>query len=118
MSISKQVAERSGRKGGRAKSERKALASRQNILLRWHGRTEDGVIPSSALIDGAWYRGRGRTTSIARWDATTASFFTVGINSFSDPLAYPAGGARVTRIKQEGHVETETGSFAPTEILA
>ena len=106
-----------GRKGGKAKSERKFVAARQNILLRWHERTADGVIPSAALIDGAWYRGRGRTTPIARWDATTSSFFTIGMNSFCDPMDYPKISRRLTRIKQEGHVETDNGSFAPLEIL-
>ena len=49
-----------GRKGGKARSEQKSLAARQNVRLRWHGRREDGVIPVAALIDGAWYRGNRR----------------------------------------------------------
>jgi len=56
-----------GRRGGKARSPAKSMAARQNILLRWHGRSRKGVIPEKALIDGAWYQGRGRTAPIALW---------------------------------------------------
>jgi len=71
-----------GRKGGKARSEQKSLAARQNVRLRWHGKWEDGVIPVAALIDGAWYRGKGRTASVAVWDAHSGTFHTVGMNAF------------------------------------
>lgn len=107
-----------GRSGGQVRSERKSLAARQNIRLRWHGKRQDGVIPEAALIDGAWYLGRGRTASVALWDAHTRTFHTVGMNTFSDPQDFPRISRRETRIKQESHQETPGGSFAPLQILA
>ena len=47
---------RTGRKGGRSRTPAKALAAKQNILLRWHPRDKGGTIPVKALLDGAWYR--------------------------------------------------------------
>jgi len=107
-----------GRKGGKARSEQKSLAARQNVRLRWHGKREDGVIPVAALIDGAWYRGKGRTASVAVWDAHSSTFHTVGMNTYREPLTFPKISSRVTRLKQEGHVEASGGSFAPLHILA
>lgn len=107
-----------GRKGGKARSEQKSVAARQNIRLRWHRRREDGVIPLAALIDGAWYRGKGRTASVALWDEHSSTFHTVGMNTYRDPKDFPRISRRVTRIKQEGHIETKGGSFAPLQILA
>lgn len=109
---------RIGRKGGEVSSDRKALAARQNVLLRWHGKRTDGVIPKAALIDGAWYRGKGRTASVAIWDAHSGTFHTVGMNTHRDPANFPAISSRVTRLKQESHVEAAGGSFAPFQILA
>ena len=100
-----------GRKGGKARSEQKSLAARQNIRLRWHRKREDGVIPLAALIDGAWYRGRGRTASVAVWDEHSLTFHTVGMNTYREPKDFPRSSRRVTRIKQEGHSETKGGSF-------
>lgn len=100
-----------------AKSERKSLTARQNALLRWHGRSDAGVIPVEALIDGAWYQGKGRTSSLAVWDGHGKSFHTVGLNSFSDPENYPAISRRVVRLKQESHIATPGGSFAPLNIV-
>lgn len=72
----------------------------------------------AALIDGAWYLGKGRTAPVAIWDAHHKSFHTVGINSYTDPLDFPRINRRVPRLKQEMHVETSGGSFAPLQILA
>ncbi|MFZ4776964.1 MAG: hypothetical protein ACOYM3_16465 [Terrimicrobiaceae bacterium] len=107
-----------GRKGGKVRSDQKSLAARQNVRLRWHGKTADGVIPVAALIDGAWYRGKGRTASVALWDAHTGTFHTVGMNTYRDPLTFPKISSRVTRLKQEGHVEVTGGSFAPLQVLS
>ena len=41
-----------GRKGGLRRTEAKALHARQNILLRWHPKDQEGTIPVAALIDG------------------------------------------------------------------
>ena len=107
-----------GRKGGKARSEQKSLAARQNVRLRWHGKREDGTIPVAALIDGAWYRGKGRAASVAVWDAHSGTFHTVGMNTYRDPLTFPKISSRVTRLKQEGHVEVSGGSFAPLQVLS
>lgn len=109
---------RIGRKGGKVRSDQKSLAARQNVLLRWHGKRVDGVIPVAALIDGAWYRGKGRTASVALWDSHSGTFHTVGMNTYRDPLTFPQISSRVARLKQEGHVEMPGGSFAPIQVLA
>ena len=107
-----------GRQGGKARSDLKTLAARQNVRLRWHGAKKDGVIPAAALIDGAWYRGRGRTAPIAIWDAHVQTFHTVGMSSYRDPLNFPQISRRATRLKQEAHVAMPGGSFAPIQIVA
>jgi len=107
-----------GRKGGKVRSDQKSLAARQNVRLRWNAKTADGVIPVAALIDGAWYRGKGRTSSVALWDAHSGTFHTVGMNTYRDPLTFPKISSRVTRLKQERHVEVPGGSFAPLQVLS
>lgn len=107
-----------GRKGGMARSAAKSLAARQNARLRWHGMKADGVIPAAALIDGAWYRGRGRTAPIAIWDAHVQTFHTIGITSYRDPQNFPQISRRATRLKQEDHVAKPGGTFAPIQIVA
>ena len=114
----KPLLRRKARQGGKARSDLKTLAARQNARLRWHGAKEDGVIPAAALIDGAWYRGRGRTAPIAIWDAHVQTFHTVGMSSYRDPLNFPQISRRATRLKQEAHVAMPGGSFAPIQILA
>ena len=106
-----------GRRGGKARSPAKSMAARQNILLRWHGRSRKGVIPEKALIDGAWYQGRGRTAPLAVWDSTSRVFHAVGWSSFPDPLNYPAASKRVFRLKQERHADADGGTFEPLDIL-
>jgi hypothetical protein len=107
-----------GRRGGKVRSEQKSLAARQNVLLRWHRKTADGVIPVAALIDGAWYRGRGRTASVALWDAHSGTFHTVGMNNYRDPMTFPKISSRVARLKQEEHVDVSGGSFSPLQVLS
>ncbi len=107
----------SGRRGGSARTPAKALAARQNILIRWHGRNEAGVIPEQALIDGAWYQGRGRSAPIALWDAEQGVFRTMGWSSFPDPALFPEGGRRVYRLKQEKHSLREGGTFSPMKLI-
>ncbi len=106
-----------GRRGGKARSSAKSMAARQNILLRWHGRSRKGVIPEKALIDGAWYQGRGRTAPIAIWDSTSRVFHAVGWSSIPDPENYPASTKRVFRLKQERHADASGGTFEPLSIL-
>ncbi len=106
-----------GRKGGSARTAAKSLAAKQNILLRWHPAGNDGVIPLSALIDGAWYLGHGRSASVALWDAVSKSFHTLATNSWSDPARYPEITRRTVRLKQERHVAAG-GTFAPRRILS
>lgn len=106
-----------GRRGGKARSPAKSIAARQNILLRWHGRSQTGVIPEKALIDGAWYQGRGRTAPIALWDAFTGLFQAVGWSNVPDPENYPATTKRVFRLKQERHADALGGTFEPLSIL-
>lgn len=106
-----------GRKGGKARSPAKSLAARQNILLRWHGKSRRGVIPEKALIDGAWYQGRGRTAPIALWDAKSGFFHAVGWSSVPDPENFPASSKRVYRLKQERHADASGGTFEPLNIL-
>lgn len=108
---------RNGRKGGKARTAAKSLAARQNILLRWHKPDQDGVIPLTALIDGAWYLGEGRSASVAFWDGYRKTFHTVSANSWFDPATYPEITGRTVRLKQERHVASG-GTFAPREILS
>lgn len=108
---------KNGRRGGRARSAVKSLAARQNILLRWHPPSPDGVIPPEALIDGAWYFGEGRSASIALWDGSTKTFHTVATSSWIDPTTYPLSSRRMVRLKQERHVAAR-GTFSPRSILA
>jgi hypothetical protein len=107
----------SGRKGGRARTPAKSLAARQNILLRWHPADDQGVIPLEALIDGAWYTGRGRSAPIACWDEVSRTFHTIQQSSWADPANYPAIARRTVRIKQERHIEASGGTFAPMRIV-
>jgi len=107
-----------GRKGGLRRTEAKALHARQNIRLRWHPRDREGIIPIPALIDGAWYRGTGRTGPVALWDGARELFRTVGVQSWPDPHAYPKVRRRITGLKSERHVSSPGGTFAPAEILA
>jgi hypothetical protein len=109
--------ERNGRKGGKARTAAKSLAARQNILLRWHRPGRDGVIPPAALIDGTWYLGKGRSASLAFWDAFRKTFHTVSANSWYDPATYPEITGRTVRLKQERHIASG-GTFAPREILS
>ncbi len=109
---------RTGRKGGLRRTEPKALNARQNIRLRWHPRDKDGTIPIPALLDGAWYRGTGRTGPVALWDDEREMFRTVGVRSWSDPHTYPRIRRRITGMKSERHISSPGGTFAPTEILA
>jgi len=106
-----------GRRGGSARTHAKALAARQNILIRWHGKNEDGVIPEQALIDGAWYQGIGRSAPIALWDAAHAVFRTMSWSSFPDPVLFPEGERRVYRLKQERHSFREGGTFSPMRLI-
>ncbi len=113
----KKIAVSYGRRGGSVSSPAKALAARQNILLRWHGREGDGVIPEPALIDGAWYQGRGRSAPIALWDEVQGVFRTMSWSSIPDPAAFPEGGRRVFRLKQEKHSLREGGTFSPIRLI-
>jgi hypothetical protein len=117
MKPSRSKTVRLGSKGGKARSEIKSLTARQNALLRWRGKRQGGVIPVDALIDGAWYSGRGRTAPVAVWDAHGQTFRTVGMNSYVDPGSFPRISERTTRLKQEGHVAAPGGSFAPLRIV-
>lgn len=106
-----------GRRGGSVSSPAKALTARQNILMRWHGRLPGGVIPEPALIDGAWYQGRGRSSPIALWDATHGVFRTMSWSSMPDPASFPEGGRRIYRLKQEKHSLREGGTFSPMKLI-
>ena len=106
-----------GRRGGKIRSPAKSMAARQNILLRWHARSQEGVIPEKALIDGAWYQGRGRTAPLAIWDSTLRVFHAVGWSNVPDPENYPAVSKRVFRLKQERHAEASGGTFEPLSLL-
>lgn len=106
-----------GQRGGSARSPAKTLAARQNVLIRWHGRQADGVIPERALIDGAWYQGQGRSAPIALWDATHGIFQTMSWSSVPDPASFPEGGRRVYRLKQERHSMREGGTFRPMKLI-
>lgn len=117
MLLMKKNAVNFGRLGGRVSSPAKALAARQNILIRWHGRQEGGVIPEPALIDGAWYQGRGRSAPIALWDAASGFFRTMSWSSMPDPASFPEGGRRVYRLKQERHSLREGGTFSPMKLI-
>ena len=106
-----------GRRGGSVSSPAKALAARQNILIRWHGRQGDGVIPEPALIDGAWYQGQGRSAPIALWDGAQGVFRTMSWSSMPDPASFPECGRRVFRLKQEKHSLREGGTFSPMKLI-
>ena len=117
ITFMKKSAESFGRRGGSSRSPAKALAARQNVLIRWHGRKGGGVIPEPALIDGAWYQGQGRSAPIALWDATHGVFQTMSWSSIPDPAAYPEGGRRIYRLKQERHSLREGGTFSPMKLI-
>lgn len=106
-----------GRRGGSVSSPAKTLTARQNILIRWHGRQADGILPEPALIDGAWYQGRGRSAPIALWDAGHGVFQTMSWSSIPDPASFPEGGRRVFRLKQEKHSLREGGTFSPMKLI-
>jgi hypothetical protein len=106
-----------GRRGGSVSSPAKTLAARQNILIRWHGRQAGGILPEPALIDGAWYQGRGRSAPIALWDAGHGVFQTMSWSSIPDPASFPEGGRRVFRLKQEKHSLREGGTFSPMKLI-
>ena len=100
-----------------SRSPAKSIAARQNILLRWHVRQQDSLIPEAALIDGAWYQGSGRTAPIALWDAIQGFFHAVGWSSIPDPERYPNGSKRIYRMKQERHAHRSGGTFQPRKII-
>lgn len=101
-----------------AQESKRGLKSADGVFDWYTKLREDGVIPVASWIDGAWYRGKGRTASVAVWDAHNGTFHTVGMNTYRDPATFPVISNRVTRLKQEGHVETSGGPFAPLHILA
>jgi len=107
-----------GRTGGLRRTEAKALHARQNIRLRWHPKDQEGTIPIPALIDGAWYRGTGRTGPVALWDGARGLFRTVGVQSWPDPTRAHPKIRKITGLKSERHVSCPRGTFAPAEILA
>lgn len=77
----------------------------------------EGVIPEKALIDGAWYQGRGRTAPLGVWDSTSRVFHALGWSNVPDPENYSAVTKRVFRLKQERHADAPGGSFEPLSIL-
>ncbi len=39
------------------------------------------------------------------------------VSDLPDPSAYPTGSSRIVRLKQEGHVSHEGGTFAPMNLV-
>jgi hypothetical protein len=61
-----------GRKGGEVSSDQKPLAARQNVRLRWHGKTADGSKRRYNTLNGEesayaataiWFTADGRTVA-------------------------------------------------------
>ena len=103
---------KSGQIGGRKKSELKTLVARQNILLRWNPREHDGGIPIDALIDGGWYRGKGKSGKMAMWSFAKKLFLTIKNADLTKNSGSPF------YVTQEKHRSSAGGSFSPQEIVS
>lgn len=51
------------------------------------------------------------------WDAEQKCFWITTVSDLPDPSNYPSGSARVVRLKQEGHISHEGGTFKPLQRL-
>ena len=103
---------KSGQMGGTKKSEIKTLAARQNILLRWNPREPSGRIPVPALIDGGWYRGKGKNGKMAMWNSAKKAFLTIKKANLKNT------NNSVFLISLEKHGSCSGGSFSPEEIIS
>jgi hypothetical protein len=106
-----------GRRGGLVSSAAKGAAARRNALKRWGRKPEPQAIPRHRLRDGVWYLGQGRSSSIGLWDQQAKCFWTIVVNDFPDPAAFPKGSGRQVRLKQEDYWTPEAGSFMPISPL-
>jgi hypothetical protein len=106
-----------GRRGGLASSPAKRTAARRNALKRWRCKLDAGILPLSLLRDGRWYLGPGRNGAAGLWDARAQCFWTVALNDFADPAAFPAEPRRQVRLKREDYFSRQSGTFKPIAIL-
>ena len=107
-----------GALGGRAKSPAKTRAARAAARKRWGlPDPEARAIAPSRLRDQRWYVGQGRNGNIAMWDTEQKCFWITTVSDLPDPSNYPSGSARVVRLKQEGHISHEGGTFKPLQRL-
>lgn len=51
------------------------------------------------------------------WDGKQKCFWITIVSDLPDPSTYPAGSSRIVRLKQEGHVSHEGGTFAPMNLV-
>jgi hypothetical protein len=102
-----------GRRGGSVSSPAKRTAARLNALKRWGRISAEGSLPQEALIDGTWYRGRGRNAGIGLWDGQARCFWMIALNDFADPASFPKAPVRQVRLKREDYFSHEGGTFKP-----
>jgi hypothetical protein len=103
-----------GRRGGLASTPAKRLAARRNALKRWRHKPDAGILPLHLLQDGRWYLGHGRNGAVGLWDARAKCFWTVTLNDFANPSAFPAEPHRQVRLKREDYFSSQSGAFKPT----
>ena len=106
-----------GRRGGRVSSPAKRSAARLNAWRRWHGKAQ-AILPLELLQDGVWYHGHGRNSKVGLWDAQAECFWTIAVNDFADPAAFPAKPARKVRLKREDYFGKRAGTFKPVGAIA
>ncbi len=102
-----------GRKGGKVSSEAKRAAAKRNALKRWGNLGKASPIPAEQLKDRQWYFGKGRSGPFGLWDSAAECFWTIALNEFSNPAAFPNGGIRQARLKKELHLNSKGGTFEP-----
>ena len=107
-----------GALGGRVSSPAKTRAARAAARKRWgHPDPVPKPLSPSRLKDGSWYQGVGRNGFLAMWDGKQKCFWITIVSDLPGPSTYPAGSSRIVRLKQEGHVSHEGGTFAPMNLV-
>jgi hypothetical protein len=102
-----------GRRGGLASTPAKRAAARRNALKRWRRRADAEVLPLKMLRDGTWYFGHGRNGTAGLWDARAKCFWTIVLNDFAEPDAFPLKAHRQVRLKREDYFSRMSGTFKP-----
>ena len=59
----------------------------------------------------------GRNAAAGVWDARAKCFWTVALNDFANPAAFPAEPRRQVRLKREDYFSRLSGTFKPIARL-